>query len=259
MCLELWAIAALKTGEAIDDAWTEDAIEASANLSEKETWAITGQALGQNLSEPDVKRARRPNTADRSSFELLPNGPGPARLRVQGRRLIRPRLRPRPRSAGHRRGCRRRELIALIDIADGVTEELLSPMRTADELKPGQARSVQVGPENAGHSSCAMFQNGMYPIDAVADSDGFDPFLQLYRQPGVRLVEIASDDDESEKPRDAHRCASGRHRGIPRCRERVLRPFRFGHPVRRPRGERLKSRRAIRRDKADAALPPPRR
>ncbi len=84
MCLGLWAIAALETGEAIDDAWTDDAIEASANLSEKETWAITGQALGQNLSEPDVRRARR--HAHRLK-DYRSNGAPDARLTPRGTAL----------------------------------------------------------------------------------------------------------------------------------------------------------------------------
>ena len=40
---------------------------------------------------------------------------------------------------------RRSELLSLIRTADDLTDELLSVIQTADDLKLGRARSVQVG------------------------------------------------------------------------------------------------------------------
>lgn len=97
----------------------------------------------------------------------------------------------------------RGELLWLISIADGLAEELLSLMRTADELKLGRARSVQVGSGERMSFAVRDVPDGTYRLDAAAGSDGFDPVLYLYRQAGDWLVEIASDDDGGERQLDS--------------------------------------------------------
>ncbi len=97
----------------------------------------------------------------------------------------------------------RGELLSLIGIADGLTEEVLSLMRAADELKPGRARSVQVGSGERMSFAVRDVPNGTYQLDAAAASDGFDPVLRLYRHAGGRLVEIAFDDDGGDKQLDS--------------------------------------------------------
>ncbi len=93
---------------------------------------------------------------------------------------------------------RRSELLSLIRTADDLTDELLSVIRTADDLKPGRARSVRVGSGELVQFRLRDSRDGMYAIDAAASSEGFDPVLYLYRQTGNRLVAIASDDDGGE-------------------------------------------------------------
>ena len=98
---------------------------------------------------------------------------------------------------------RRSELLSLIRTADELTEELLSLIRTADELMPERAQSVPVAPGERVLLAVRDVPDGTHRIDAVADSDGFDPVLYLYRRAGNRLVELASDDDGGEKGRDS--------------------------------------------------------
>ena len=94
---------------------------------------------------------------------------------------------------------RRRELLSLIRAAEDPMALLLS----LDAVQPGRARSVQVGPGERVRFRLGGLQDGMYAMDAAANSDGFDPVLYLYRHAGNRLVTIASDDDGGEKHRDS--------------------------------------------------------
>ena len=102
---------------------------------------------------------------------------------------------------------------ALGDDEDGRRGELLSLIRTAenpvamllalDAVEPGQARSVPVGTGERVRFRLGGLQDGMYTIDAIASSDGFDPVLHLYRQAGNQLVTIATDDDGGAKRLDS--------------------------------------------------------
>ena len=102
---------------------------------------------------------------------------------------------------------------ALGDDEDGRRSELLSLIRTAenpmatllslDAVEPGQARSVPVGTGERVRFRLRGLQDGMYTIDALASSDGFDPVLHLYRQAGNQLVTLATDDDGGAKPLDS--------------------------------------------------------
>ena len=102
---------------------------------------------------------------------------------------------------------------ALGDDEDGRRSELLSLIRTAenpvamllslDAVKPGQARSVPVGHGERVRFRLGGLHDGMYTIDALASSDGFDPVLHLYRQAGNQLVTIATDDDGGARPLDS--------------------------------------------------------
>ena len=91
----------------------------------------------------------------------------------------------------------------MIRTADDLTEDLLSLVRTADELKPGGARSVRVESGELARFAVRDVPDGTYWTDATAASDGFDPVLHLYRQAGNRLVQIASDDDGGERQLDS--------------------------------------------------------
>ena len=103
---------------------------------------------------------------------------------------------------GDDEGGRRSELLSLIRTAENLTREVLSLIRTAESLKPGEVRSVRVGPAERVRLRLDGVRDGAYIIDALA-SDGFDPVLYLYRQAGNRLVTIAVDDDGGEKHLDS--------------------------------------------------------
>ena len=94
---------------------------------------------------------------------------------------------------------------ALGEDEDGRRSELLSLVRTAgslsaalhsvDAVQPGGSRSVRLGSGERMRFQIRNYQEGMYAIDAVANSGDFDPVLNLYQLVGNRLVSVASDDD----------------------------------------------------------------
>ena len=98
---------------------------------------------------------------------------------------------------------RRSELLSLIRTADNLANDLLSLIRTTDNLKPGQARSVRLGPGELVRFQVRGFIDGTYDIDAAAGNEGFDPVLYLYRHVDNRLVTIASDNDGGENNLDS--------------------------------------------------------
>ena len=107
---------------------------------------------------------------------------------------------------------------ALGDDEDGRRSELLSLIRTAenpvamllslDAVEPGRPREVPVGTGERVRFRLGGVQDGMYTIDALASSEGFDPVLHLYRQAGNQLVTIATDDDGGAKRLDSRIDAS---------------------------------------------------
>ena len=98
---------------------------------------------------------------------------------------------------------RRGELLSLIRTADDLTNDLLSLIEAADDLTPEQARSVRLEPGELVRLRLRDLRDGTYAIDAAAGSEGVDPVLHLYRHTGNRLVQIAFDDDGGDKHLDS--------------------------------------------------------
>lgn len=57
ICLGLWALARGDAGARVDDEWADDAIRTAQALGRRETWAVAGQAIGQQMRAGDRRRA----------------------------------------------------------------------------------------------------------------------------------------------------------------------------------------------------------
>ncbi len=87
------------------------------------------------------------------------------------------------------------ELLSLIRAADNLTEQLHSLMSTSQDLRPGRAELVQVTPGEGAFFKLSAIEDGVYTIDAVANSRGLDPMLYLFQQIGNQFHRIAFNDD----------------------------------------------------------------
>ena len=59
ICLGLWVAARHRSGEPIDNTWADDALRAAQSLRRRDTWAVVGAALGQQMTAGDQRRAHR--------------------------------------------------------------------------------------------------------------------------------------------------------------------------------------------------------
>ena len=92
---------------------------------------------------------------------------------------------------GEDEGGRRSELLSLVRTAGSLS----AARHAVDALQPGGSRSVRLGSGERMRFQIRNYQDGMYAIDAVANSGDFDSVLNLYQLARNKLVSVASDDD----------------------------------------------------------------
>ena len=83
-------------------------------------------------------------------------------------------------------------------VADTANRRLDAPEQQAppeETVTVGVSRTIELGFEQRARFRIGGIRDGTYTVDAVAESEPFDPVLYLYEQVGSRVTILASDDD----------------------------------------------------------------